>query len=120
MKAEAKAKQLLNAAGILVYDPGQAIGECKAPYAVVRCAGNYQTIASRRLTYTLMMIHCYVPLDGTQNSALATLSDAVKAAMRAMKRQAMPTGREDPDLIAIDYKALTRAIEYQVLKAQKE
>ena len=37
-----------------------------------------------------------------------------------MAYQAIPTGREDPDLIASDYKALTRAIEYQVLKAQKE
>ena len=120
MKSEAKAKQLLKDAGILVYEPGQAVGECRAPYAVVRCAGNYQTIASRRLTYTLMMIHCYVPLDGTQTSALATLTDAVKAAMRAMAHQAMFTGRVDPDLIASDYKALTRAIEYQVLKAQKE
>lgn len=120
MKAEAKAKQLLKDAGILVYDPGLAVGECKAPYAIVRCAGSYQTIESRRLTYTLMMIHCYVPLDGGQNSALATLADAVNAAMRGMARQAAPTGREDPDLIASDYKALTRAIEYQVLKAPKE
>lgn len=119
MKAEARAKQLLKAAGMIVYDPGQAIGECKAPYVVIHSYGNYQTIQSTRLTYTLLLIHCYVPISSDPTATLGTLVDQARTVMLGMHTQAKDTGREEPDTIASDYKALSRTIEYQVLKARK-
>ncbi len=118
MKAEARAKQLLKAAGILAYDPGQQIGECKAPYTVVHSYGNYQTIQSARITYTLLLVHCYVPLNGNQTAALGALVDRVRAAMAGMRGQAKDTGREEPDMVDEQFRALGRALEYQVLKAR--
>ena len=119
MKAEERAKTLLQKAGMLVYEPGQQAGICKAPYVVAHCFGNYPTIQSRNLRYTLLKLHCYVPLDGNQTAALGILADRVKAAMRDMHGQAKPTGQEGVDMVESDFKALSRTIEYQVLKAQK-
>ena len=117
MKAEARARMLLKAAGILAYEPGQHTGECKAPYVVVHRYGNYQTIESARLRYSLLLLHCYVPITGDQTAALSALVDQTKTIMTAMATQARPTGREEPDMIDDTYKALTRSIEYQVLLA---
>lgn len=117
MRAEERAKQLLKAEGLNVYEPGEHIGKCKAPYTVVHCYGNYQTVQSTRLTYTLMLVHCYVPLEGNQTAELSTLVERVKQIMKGMKNQAKPTGREEPDMIESEYGALSRTIEYQILKA---
>ncbi|MEG2622640.1 MAG: hypothetical protein RSC06_07030 [Clostridia bacterium] len=116
MKAEAKAMEMLTSDGLNVYDVGQSIGQCKEPFVVVHCYGNYQSVESTRLGYTLLLVHCYVPLDGTQTASLSILVDRVKRVMRGMIRQAIPTGREEPDMIEQDYRALSRTLEYQILK----
>ncbi len=117
MRAEQKAKLLLQEYGVTAYDPGQHTGPCKEAYTVVHCYGNYQTVESARLSYTLLLIHCYVPLDGMQTQALSDLTDCVKRVMRGMKRQAKPTGREEPDMVESEFRALSRTIEYQILKS---
>lgn len=117
MRAEQRAKQLLESDGVIVYAPGQHTGPCKEAYTVVHCYGNYQTVQSTRLSYTLLLVHCYAPLDGTQTETLATLAERVKRVMQGMKSQAKPTGREEPDMIESEYRALSRTIEYQILKS---
>lgn len=116
MEANKRAKALLKAAGILAYDPGEYTGECKAPYVVVRTYGSYETAQSYHLNYTLMLVHCYVPVGNGSNAALNTLTLAVKGALAGMSSQARLTGREEADYISESFKALTRAVEYIVLK----
>lgn len=116
MRAQERARTLLMDAQIPVYEPGQYAGQCKVPYVVVQCYGNYPTVQARRLTYTLLLVRCYVPLDGKQTEALAALAERVRAAMRPMRPQARPTGQEGPHMIEESYKALSCYIEYQILK----
>ena len=120
MKAEERAKTLLKTSGILVYDPGEYAGECKAPYAVVHRSGRYPTIHGRRLCYYLLTVSCYVPVGREDTAKLDALAEKVKGCMRKMVAQAKPTGNESPDAIKSQYKALARGIEYIVLNAQKE
>ena len=120
MKAEERAKELLKAAGIPVYDPGQQVGQCKEPYVVPQCFGSYPSISGWRASYSLMLINCYVPLDGHQTHALGELVEKVREVMRSMQKQAKPTGNMSVDIIENAYKALTRTIEYQILRPIKE
>ena len=119
MRAEERAQKLLTDAGLLVYAPGQHAGACQAPYVVVHNYGSYPTIQARRLTYGLLMIRCYVPLNGQQAETLAALVSRIKEVMRGMRDQARRTGQESPDMIEDGFKALSRSVEYQILKPNK-
>ena len=118
MTAVARASALLKDIPLPVYDVGAHLDVCRAPYAVLRNAGSYPTTESARLTYSLLTIYLYVPLDGNQTELLEKLTRAVKSRMRAMRDQARATGNEGQDTIEGDYKALSRALEYQVLKKE--
>lgn len=104
----------LTKAGIAVYDPGLKIGICTAPYVVVQESGSYRFAESWRLGYTLIEVHCYVPLN--QYAALAELVNFVKSALRPLYPDLRPTGTVQPYGINDKFKAHQAAVEYQILK----
>ncbi len=115
-----RARALLSARGVAAYEPGAHPGRCTAAYTVLRQSGLYPTPQARRLRYTLMTVHCYVPLGQDATQRLDALCAAVKGALTPLHSQARPTGREGSDTIEEAYHALSRTIEYQVLRAPKE
>lgn len=115
-----RAQALLSSHGLDAYAPGQYVGRCAAPYAVLRLAGTYPAAQGARLRYTLMQVYCYAPLDAAAPQRLDAFARAVKSALRGMANQARPTGREGPDTLEEAYRALSRMLEYQVLLAPEE
>lgn len=115
MTAIERAKSLLKSAGLRVYDAGVHPDVCKSPYLVVRTDGTYS--AGNRLTgYSLLDIHCYVPLSDNHTDELDRLSYSARAAMRGMVRQAVFTGDESPDMLEDRFRAYSRTLTYRVLK----
>lgn len=114
MDAREIAKGVLMAAGLLVYDPGEHIGECKAPYVVLRYTGTYASIQSRHVGSETLEARCYVPL--AQYSALKPLKQQVKKALRPLAKQLRPNGHEGADTIEEAYKAHSATVEYDIMK----
>lgn len=110
-------QQTLTAAGVTVYDPGLKTGICTAPYVVVQESGTYPLAQSWRLGYSLIEVHCYVPLN--RYAALGELLMAVKAALRPLYPDLRPTGGVAPCGINDKFKAHEAAVEYQILKTNQ-
>lgn len=104
----------LKEAGIAVYHPGARAGVCTEPYTVVQDSGTYQYAASRRLGYTLVLVHCYVPLGNYP--ALALLAGRVKDALRPLLPDLRPTGNEGLHEINDTFRAHESTVEYLIQK----
>jgi len=115
-----RAQALLKSHDLDAYAPGQYVGRCAQPYAVLRLGGTYPTAQGARLRYTLMQVYCYAPLGEAAPQRLDAFARQVKAALRGMRNQARPTGQEGPDTLEEAYRALSRRLEYQVLLAPEE
>ena len=117
MDACERAKAQLKAQGILCYDPGIAVGPCRAPYVVVCGGGAYAQgmSGSASIGYRIVTLYCFVPrVDGN----LPALVGKAKAAMKQLTGQLQPTGNEGPEMVEQDYDARSQTIEYRVLRAQ--
>lgn len=102
----------LTSAGITVYHPGARLGVCTAPYAVVQLSGTYQYAGSHRLGYTLLTVHCYVPL--IKYTELERLVSRVKAALSPLFPELRPTGNEGAHTVNDSFKAHECYVEYMV------
>ena len=104
----------LTAAGVAVYDPGQKIDVCTAPYAVVQESGVYPYAESNRLGYALIEVHCYAPLN--HYAALDELLGRVMAALAPLAPDLRPTGNEGVHGINEKFRAHEAAVEYMIQK----
>ena len=104
----------LAGAGIDVAHPGAKQTICLAPYAVVQVAGTYPFAVSRRLGYTLITVHCYVPLSSYQQ--LSVLTERVRAALRSLEPDLRPTGGEGVHLINDKFRAHHGTVQYMLLR----
>ena len=100
----------LKEAGITVYHPGARAGVCTEPYAVVQDSGTYQYAASRRLGYTLVLVHCYAPLQSYD--MLDDLIERVKSALKSLEPDLRPAGNESPHIINDKFRAHEASIDY--------
>lgn len=107
-------KKVLIAAGVAVYDPGQKIDICTAPYAVVQESGAYPYAESNRLGYALIEVHCYAPLN--HYAALDELLGRVRAALAPLAPDLRPTGNEGVHGINEKFRAHEAAVEYMIQK----
>jgi len=107
-------KQILRDAGMTVQNPGQHPDKCTSPYIVVQNTGTYPSIASNRTGYTLVTVHCYVPLNSY--GKLQPLINSVKQAVWPHRSNYRPTGNEGIHVIDQNFMAHTSYIEYQVLR----
>ncbi len=117
MDACDRAREHLQAQGLLCYKPGIAKGKCHAPDVVVRGGGSYARGMSggAGIGYRIVTLYCFVPRE---SGDLAALVSRTKAAMKALKDQIRPTGNEGPEMIEDDYDARSQTIEYRVLRAE--
>lgn len=107
-------KNALAAAGIDVRLPGAKPGICKEPYVVVQENGTYPYAAFYRLGYTLITVHCYVPLQ--RYTDLEALVSRVKAALVPLSPDLRPTGNRGIDSINDTFKAHESSVEYMIQK----
>ncbi len=117
MDACNRAIEHMRGKGLACYPPGVKLGTCKSPYVVVCSGGSYAqgvsggTSISRRI----VTLYCYVPRTTGNLEALVA---NVKAELKALRPQLMPTGNEGPEIIEQDYDARSQSIEYQVMRAE--
>lgn len=104
----------LRAAGIEVRDPAAKQGVCSAPYVVVQEMGTYRYAQSDRLAYTLLSVHCYVPV--VRYDALEVLVGKVGAALAALAPDLRPTGSKGVHTINDRFRAHETYLEYMVQK----
>lgn len=104
----------LTAAGITVKYPGAKPGVCNSPYVVVQNFGTYPYAQSSHLGYTLIEVHCYVPVN--QYPQLDSLISSVKAALAPLVADLRPTGNEGIHDINEPFKAHTGYVEYMLQK----
>lgn len=99
----------LKGKGFSVFSPGQKIGKCKEPYIVVKYDG-----ASQHLNYSTdddtYTIFCYVPK--LQYSLLDGLIQSVKAAMKEIYPQFVPSGQIAGSIYEEDVEAHVSSVEY--------
>lgn len=107
-------QEALSAAGIEVRYPGAKQGICTLPYTVVQNFGTYQYADSNRLGYTVIAVHCYVPLN--QYPELQKLINRVKAALSPLYPDLRPTGSESNHTINDNFKAHESYVEYMIQK----
>lgn len=107
-------KNALSAAGIDVRYPGAKPGICTSPYVVVQSGGTYPYAVSNRLGYTLISVHCYVPLPNY--AGLEPLVKQVKAALAPLYPDLRPTGNQGIDMINDNFKAHESFVEYMIQK----
>ena len=83
----------LKEAGHDVYSPGQHIGECLAPYVVVKISTGtqYQDFSTLQYSYDLMI---YVPKD--DYSVLESYVEQVKSDMKKLQPMIMPLNTQTP------------------------
>ena len=106
--------ETLSAAGIEVHFPGAKPEICNSPYVVVQDFGTYDYAQSRRLGYTLIEVHCYVPVG--RYPLLDTLVGQVRAALSALSPDLRPTGRESVHIVNDRFRAHECTVEYMVQK----
>ena len=106
--------ETLSAAGIEVHFPGAKPEICNSPYVVVQDFGTYDYAQSRRLGYTLIEVHCYVPVN--QYPQLDSLIGSVKAALAPLAVDLRPTGNEGIHDINDTFRAHTGYVEYMIQK----
>lgn len=114
MDACARMIQTLKAAGIPAYPPATAVGECKAPYVVVRPAAAYGQVGGR---VQRQHVNVYVFVPNTPQYSVQDFAGQVKAALAPLATQIMPTNYESPEVPESDYKARSKFVEYIVLRA---
>ena len=101
-------------AGITVFDPAAKQDICRQPYAVVQNMGSYRYAQSHRLGYTLLSVHCYVPLN--HYDELDDLMVRVKTALAALAPDLRPVGNEGIHTINDRFKAHESYVQYLVQK----
>lgn len=101
-------------AGITVFDPAAKQDICHQPYAVVQNMGSYRYAQSDKLVYTLLSVHCYVPLN--RYGELDGLIDRVKNALTALAPDLRPMGNEGIHTINDRFRAYESYVQYLVQK----
>lgn len=104
----------LSRADIDVALPGARQGVCVSPYAVVQKTGTYRYASSPRLGYTVITVHCYVPLGCY--GQLDILIGRVKAALRTLSPDLRPSGSEGIHLINDHFRAHESSVQYMLQK----
>lgn len=99
--------------GFDVYPPAQKVGDCTAPYLVVKNDGSYNHVnfSTDRDMYA---IYCYVPK--LRYSELEPLVQKVKVAMKELYPMIQPYGQQLPSYYDEAVKAHYIAIEYENYK----
>ncbi|MBQ9901073.1 MAG: hypothetical protein IJM51_01615 [Clostridia bacterium] len=97
-------------AGIDVAMPGTKQGICTSPYAVVQNAGTFRYAQSDRLGYTLITVHCYVPLYNYEQ--LDTLLQSVRSSLDALYPDLRFAGNEGAHIINDHFKANEGSLQY--------
>lgn len=100
----------LCSAGIDVALPGARSGLCSAPYAVVQHSGTFRYAASRRLGYSLITVHCYVPLF--RYDQLDILIRKVKSALKSLEPDLRYQGTLSPHIINDNFRAHEASLQY--------
>lgn len=103
----------LQSKGFEVYMPETKIGECKAPYIVVKNDGSSEH-ASFSTDVDLYAIMVYVPKQAY--SKLEPLTMAVKAAMKELRPMIVPYGSQTSSYYDDGAKAHMTSIEYKNYK----
>lgn len=100
----------LKAENIEVYTPGQHLGDCMSPYAVVRPQSSAQTgdYSSNTLTCDVL---CYVPLS--QFSSLEPFVLRVKAVLKTLYPQVKESHFELPGFVDESNKSHMWSIQYE-------
>lgn len=104
----------LAGAGIAVQYPGAKQGVCTSPYVVVQDFGTYPYAQSTHLGYTLIEVHCFVPVGNYP--ALPLLISQVKAALAPLAADLRPTGGEGTHDINDTFKAHHGTVQYMLQK----
>ncbi len=104
----------LAAAGISVYYPAAKQEICREPYAVVQNGGTYRYASSDRVGYSLVTVHCYVPVG--RYPLLDILVGQVRTALSALSPDLRPTGRESVHIVNDRFRAHECTVEYMVQK----
>lgn len=110
MDASQRALARLAACGIPAHRPGVRTGPCRTPYVVVRGGGSYAL--GRGARAGLVTLYCYVPRG---SDGLSALAERVRAAMRPLSGQLVPTGNEGPETLEPDFDARSLSIEYRAM-----
>ena len=108
----------LTDAGIDVAFPGARQGVCASPYAVVQDSGTYRYAQSSRLGYTLITVHCYVPLYAYEQ--LGILIEKVKTALCTLEPDLRPAGNESVHLINDHFRANEGSVQYVIMRSHKQ
>lgn len=101
-------------AGLEVWNPAARQGVCLKPYVVVQDMGTYRYAQSRQLVYTLIAVHCYVPLHCYDELALLTVR--VRNALSGLAPDLRPVGGESVHIINDRFQAHETYLEYVVQK----
>jgi hypothetical protein len=103
----------LQAKGFDVWSPGNKIGDCLAPYIVIKHDGSARRvgISTNEDFYSLL---CYVPKQNYSEMESFLLS--VKAAMKEMEPMIFPRGEETPSFYDDTFKAHMVSVTYKNYK----
>ncbi len=104
----------LAAAGISVYYPAAKQEICREPYVVVQNGGTYRYASSDRLGYSLVAVHCFVPVG--RYPLLDRLVGQVREALAPLSPDLRPTGRESAHIVNDRFRAHECTVEYLVQK----
>jgi hypothetical protein len=104
----------LSAAGIDVMLPGAKQDVCLAPYVVVQRLGTFPFAGTRGAGYSLVAVHCFVPLG--RYPSLAPLAERVKDALRPLEPDLRPSGGESAHFINDRFRAHAVTLQYVVLR----
>lgn len=107
-------QKVLLAAGIDVRSPAAKQGVCTSPYVVVQNMGTYRYAQSNRLAYTLISVHCYVPM--VNYDGLGKLVRRVGTVLEELEPDLRPTGSKGVHTINDKFKAHETYLEYMVQK----
>ena len=107
-------KNALYAAGLDVWYPAAKQGVCLTPYVVVQNMGTFPYAQSSRLMYTLLSIHCYVPLGNYDG--LKILVGRVRDALAPLMPDLRPVGNESVHTVNDTFRAHETYLEYIVQK----
>lgn len=103
----------LKSKGFDVYSPAQKVGDCTAPYLVVKNDGSYKH-ANFSTDRDMYVIYCYVPK--LKYSELEPLVQQVKEAMRDLYPMIQLYGQQMPSYYDEAVKAHYIGIEYENYK----
>ena len=105
-------QRALRAVGIDVRNPAAKQGVCDAPYVVVQEMGTYRYAQSHRLGYTLVSVHCYVPM--ARYDQLEMLTQRVREALAGLAPDLRPTGNAGVHSINDRFRAHETYVEYMI------